>query len=83
MEETGNTPTEREWLKTWETIKGHRMEGQTLGSKNDARAKKNYTWPKWLENEPDKQEVVGQTGSGQEERLQEVDLHQQPDCHDQ
>lgn len=41
VEQTGKIPSKREWLKTWETIKGDRMKGQTLGSKNDARAKKN------------------------------------------
>lgn len=41
VEWTGNIPSKREWLKPWETIKGDRMKGQTLGSKNDARAKKN------------------------------------------
>ena len=67
-------PTDREWLKTQGTIKGDRTKGQTLGSKNDTRAKKNQTRPRWLENEPDKQEVVGQTGSSQGKRIQEVDL---------
>ena len=57
-------PTDREWLKTQDTIKGDRTKGQTLGSKNDTRAKKNQTWPRRLENEPDK------TGSGGKDRKQ-------------
>lgn len=65
MEQTGNIPPDRVWLKTWESLKGDRLKEQTLGSKDDAKAKKNQTWPKWLENEQDKQEVLGQTGSSQ------------------
>ena len=57
-------PTDREWLKTQDTIKGDRTKGQTLGSKNDTRAKKNQTWPRRVENEPDK------TGSGGKDRKQ-------------
>lgn len=78
-------PTDREWLKTQDTIKETEQKGQTLGSKNDTRAKKNQTWPRWLENEPDKQEVVGR----RQEALREEDPGSGPsitillDCHNQ
>lgn len=49
--------------------------GHPLGSKTYARAKKNETWPRWLENIVNKQEVLRETGSSREKkRIQEVDL---------
>lgn len=70
-------------LKTWDATKETEQKGHTLGSKTDARAKQNQTPPRWLENTLNKQEVVRETGSPREKRIQEVDLQKQHGYHGQ